>query len=598
MADNEVDIELVIKKQIAAAQLRDVKRDLETLLDGIGQGATRNRPKVRTISDEFKTIGVNIGRATVGMIGFQSAAAGIQTIIQAVRRELEIIKELQTTATEKTVPYGDRIADIGLTLPATSDISLEEINKRILASKVGNKNAMAEAVKSSINAGLALPVSERVDTALEVGEAFPFYARSDEETFKSLVEAVVQTKGMFGGSTQQQAGMLLAGASAARSTDMEMFAKNLSGIQVSLEPRGYTQEESLALVAAMGTRMVDPEGTTTFTNTLKLTEQLEEQFAKRRQKYPQLRGMRGGDQMAFMATDDPIAQDIRAELLGVMMQGATSEQERRDLRLIAQGKFEGKAKGKHAGMEFIQPPGSTADKPGGVRYLYRQALEEIPDDLNAAGKLYADKKSLLEGTSILDPGRTATSSESLINQFDIDSGRAQKAEILELMEKVNSRRAWGSIIPGSAVYAGMEGYVRRWASEYVDNEELANSQIKKVENQMRSLELWELHSMSWFPGSVVGQPSGRIPKPGPITSPNRFNQAEADYGEKWLDENQDFLIQNMGEKNADVYEMLRSTREILIQIRDQSGPNAQPSKVEIVGGDTNEPPGANVLNRD
>ncbi len=224
---------------------------------------------------------VRVGEFTASLAGMGSALASVQTLIAAVRAEVEIWRQRNASAADAQTSAAQAemllIQAMGTTEPgADPQQALARISR--LSAETGIPYPqLARVFAAGLQAkGGAQSVEDVMDTTAYVAHMGRFMPPDE---LNPLVTATMKLRGIFGGSPEEVFGVLQGITEASGVESMSKASQNLIPTVVSLAQTGLNKDSLEfygALTTTMGNLMGDPHGRRSATATLSLYKQLDE----------------------------------------------------------------------------------------------------------------------------------------------------------------------------------------------------------------------------------------------------------------------------------------------------------------------------------
>ncbi len=441
MVKNNADVELVTHVKRSLAALDEYERSFKAMFDKMDRTMKRTEKTVKTTGQKFAGWGKSLGKSIMGMAGFLTIMQTVRTVAQLITKELEAQAELNRKARERTIGFVPAMEKVRMQLPASSNISFQEIKKQIISSDVPDKPGLAGVVLGAISSSGSDDQRSVVKTAIRTAEARPALMANDPEAVSEIAEAIVVNQRVWGGSFEEQFGFLHRAASAARTKDMSKFGKYISGGAALMKPRGYTQKEAFQLMAAFGTAVNDSDGTVTATNVLSMVLQMEEEAVKG--------GIKDRGMSLLKRLQDP--NDAKAVPIAKKLQGAFYESASADEKAAAKemmsgdpAKWRGRQKAKPVFIALLQP-GDVGAGEGGVKDLLKATEKLIPTRQEAAAAFRQDMAERAK-----DPYWQAFKIDNAIkneeSQNELNPTRSVRATYLDSIQGLHERAGgWSTV---------------------------------------------------------------------------------------------------------------------------------------------------------
>lgn len=365
----QADVDLIVHMQSAMTALAAFEGRMKRMFDTIERSAKGVGNSTQTANDGFQNWIVSLGKIAATSFSLIAIYKSVEVIVSAIRREMDATIQTAQKAKQSQSTFNEALADVHYTLTPDSDISIDQIRERILNSPSPFKDAIARSARTAISADLESPISERLDTVLQIADIRGELLRSNPEEFNALVESVILARRAYGGTVREQVGSMQTAASVARPISIGHFAQHLGGTMPIMKQFGFNQDDALAFVSALSVAMNDRTGETTRTNAYTFVAQLEEELKSRGIM------IQGGDMLDYLAGNEAGAQEVRMKLASYLRSGLTP-QELEELQAAEQDpKIEGRARGKVALIQMLEPGGAKG--PEHMQTLFALAREKV-----------------------------------------------------------------------------------------------------------------------------------------------------------------------------------------------------------------------------
>ncbi len=218
-------------------------------------------------------------QALTAFTGIGSVIGGIAAICAVVRAEYDNLLQRQKTAADKQIDTAGAqrlaIMNLGTDKTYSADKLSQEIGGMSGLTGVSQKDLYA-ATASSLSARGNLSVKDSLDAVQTAATLIP----DDPGGLSTLAGSLLDLQKKSGGSSKQNAGMMIGGMQASRVVNMQSYAKNVIPAVFQLQDFGDTQQESMALMATLTQSMGDVEGSTAGTASIQLAKQLQQALPK------------------------------------------------------------------------------------------------------------------------------------------------------------------------------------------------------------------------------------------------------------------------------------------------------------------------------
>lgn len=375
------DVEMHVHQASALAAIEALGNRIDRMMEGTTRGTRRQTKAAEETTSELDKWAQKIQKTITSSLTLAGVFTGVHKVIELARMELDAVLQKAQAARDMQLPLNEQMEAINTNLPPETDMSLDDIYKAIMQSPAKDKASLARAIKSTISAGLTEPVSDRVEAALKAVEFAPGLLSSDPEEFRSLVEAAMVAKRAHPGPVEEKIGAMFNAASAARPTTIGQFSRTIGGLVPMLKQFGFTEKEALAFGSSMSIAMNDTTGETSATNSYIFLSQMVTELGKIGRQ-----DLKGQKMLDFLKSNDPAANDLRNRMVSFLQSDLTPE-EAADL---AAGKLDpkihGKARGKVAVMQWMDPEGVPRGQEH-IQSLFAAAMQNIKTGPEAAAWL-------------------------------------------------------------------------------------------------------------------------------------------------------------------------------------------------------------------
>ena len=439
MTKPTADVRLAVSQASAGNAMKAFENRFKSMMGSMEASVKKQSIATKAVSKDVDSWGTNMAKV-VGSAGAMYAAfSGIRSMVSLVRQEYAQLLETQNKAKETQLSFNDAMEDVRFTLPADAPPGTHsKIRQMIVNSDAPDKTALANAVRGTMSAGLTEDPLDRTQVAVKVAELMPHLRGAKADQLQALSESVMISRRVYGGTVEEQLGTMIAGASAARITDIGKYSRYIAGAQPALAELGYSQKGALSLLAAYSNVANDAMGETSGTNVVLFASQLHEEARKRGEMKIQ-----GDDLLKFVSSPtEKMAKDIRLDLAAYLERDLTQEEA---LDLAAQNahpNLRGKSKGKIGGFQFLQADtGEFGD--GHIRSQYEKAREVIVTGKAAAADLDRRLRVRDEDPAYLI-SRFDHANEDFTQRRELDPNVAMRAAVIEGIKDLHLKtRGWG-----------------------------------------------------------------------------------------------------------------------------------------------------------
>lgn len=443
------DVEMHLHQRSAIAAMAAFENRFKSMMQSM-EGDIKSQGKhTKDVADGFDKWVQNLKKSVIQAGSLLVTFGTVRKVVDLIRMDIDAAVQSAEKAKDKQLTFAEAMADIHFTLPATSTMTADDIQKRIMSSTSPYKEAMANAVRGAISAGLTEDVEDRAETALRISELRPDLARSKPEQLQALVEAVMIGRRAYGGTVEEQLGSMLTAASAARTTDIGAFSENIGGIMPILKQFGFNQRDALAFGASLSQAMNDPSGETTRTNAYTFVAQLREELSARGRQ-----DIVGGDMFRFISDpNNEMGREIRNKLAG-FLQAGLSQQETEELAAIqADPKIEGRARGKVALIQMLDAAGEKG--PEHLQSMYATAQQEVLTG-DAAGRFVEKRVQDLKSQSWYQTFLAQMAADAFLNQAALIPEKGLRGVATSTMKDVDPAmdNSWVANMPRRWLFEG------------------------------------------------------------------------------------------------------------------------------------------------
>lgn len=283
MPGRKVVIELDVQDAAAVAAWLRAKNSVVAYEQAIGRTTKRSKQAAATTGQMLSTAAMGIGRATMQMVGFGSALAGIYTVVQVLRAEYENMVQKQQKAGDVRLRFEQAIAsNIANVLPtglfAQGELKSEalRIGRDTGTSPIRAASLVGSAVTS---AGISAenPAEKRfaIDAAIATARYGP---ELDQVSAEELAGVAASQAKVFETTPRKAIGFLEKVRAQSNIRDQGNFIRNMAPGFSALEKLGFNEAEAGALMATISQRAGDTTGELTITSSLALGKALFERF--------------------------------------------------------------------------------------------------------------------------------------------------------------------------------------------------------------------------------------------------------------------------------------------------------------------------------
>lgn len=390
MGSPTADVRLNIAANSAAAQFDMMAARAKRMTSQMKAGTDSVGKSSKKAGSEFGKWAGGIGKAIGSMALMVVAFKGVQTVVEAIGDEFQKMIDLSNNAKDRQVPYQQRLRTMLFqSIPADvqdKEAVIAEIDRRIKGSSVRDKSALAAIVQKTISTMGTMPIMDRVDFGLAMGEARRDMIGGEDqsalEAFAGVAGAAHMRLAGEGSTPNAQLGLMQKTITASAVSDMNSFAQNLAPtINKLVNSFGLNQVEAAAVVSGFSTALDDLSGELTGTaamNSMKVFREAQQRF-----------GIKPGkdegffEQQSFMRGSDPKAKSARKWMLGQFESGIPDltdfERENMSQAMLNKAftpRVPGRAKTKFTQMQMVQPLGA-ADYEGSLNQLMKDVLPQL-----------------------------------------------------------------------------------------------------------------------------------------------------------------------------------------------------------------------------
>jgi len=271
MAKQSADVKLTVSQRAAVAALDHFQRRFDSMTKKMASATKRTARSTKETSDNIGKLPGQFVKAAAGCWAFNKALQYGSTMSSQIVAKLEESARIVLEANESKVGYQEYLMQGAQIIPKTSNLNVDQIDKRIRNARTSSPKNVARAFMAAVSATSEMPVDQRLQTTIETAKMRPDLLKSFPDAFEELVKAIVQSRAMIkdvNNTTYAQAGLINLGQSASKVTDPRLFAQNIVPLGFQMQNYGVNQGEAFALASAVGQKSGDTEGAITTTGIL------------------------------------------------------------------------------------------------------------------------------------------------------------------------------------------------------------------------------------------------------------------------------------------------------------------------------------------
>ena len=465
------DAAFVQKMVTARAEAMKLGYSVE-LLDSKGKKAGQS------LGNMLGGVATNLGRTAAQFAGVGSAIAAIASAAALIRTEYEQIKQRRSEAAGTHLRLADSEAQLLQALgsqPGSMQLKTATAFLQKAAATHGTDLATVYRAAAGALSGRGSDISE-LEALQSVSAAAGVSSPTVTETdLLSMASGIQELRKGFGGTAEQQAGMMLAMGAIHRSPDIASMTQHALPVVANVGRQfGMSEQESMTALSVLSNIAGDTEGRMSATQ----FQQMAEQVFRSTHNVKSLKGKGFDERLQFIAEGtSKEAEMIRTRLFGSLSDKYAGEDRklRRDMERSKRAgfdiaEFHGEAKTKLAALSFLD-----VNSPIGGYRKYRESMAagEIPSTLEGGGVAYEAKRKQLKESEVQQAARMAGSIKAMTEQTQLaNPGEAFRGVLIEKLPEM--LRAMGQ----SGVVSKIQGIVRNLrggasaeeAYQEVDNE--------------------------------------------------------------------------------------------------------------------------------
>eukprot|EP00913_Durusdinium_trenchii_P028459 g26687.t1 len=242
---------------------------------GYGNSARAANRKAMQESDRAAS---SIGRMVQTFAGIGAVTKGIQVIVAQVRRELEMLKQVQKEAQEKHLEFGPAVAQAFRN--SGGAFTPEEFNKRVLDLTSQLKSADPTAVANTLGSAISSigPTNKKeLELAFSATRAaHDFAPLQSGETAKQLAGVGGKIAKVLNTTPERGIGLIQSTGNLANITELEPLVKNIGPTLLNLTQFGFSAKESSGFLSALTQGIGDQTGEISATAAVNFAKSLRE----------------------------------------------------------------------------------------------------------------------------------------------------------------------------------------------------------------------------------------------------------------------------------------------------------------------------------
>lgn len=278
MADNDIRITFLAQQTDLLAALTKQATELNKLSTKWSEVKTKADEAGKSQGDAIENGLADMGRFAGSLAGVGSAAAGVLTVVSALKAEYADLVSRQKAAATEQLSLAQKQAEAIRNLGQDKTIkSGDDLQTRIR--QMSERTGLSETVLTGVTSGALSARGElSADKALAAVEAAATLAPDLGES--GLTESAMGAMGLIrrGASPKEALGFLLSIGKTSPIKSLENTMKNVAPAINRVAGFGGSSAESGALVSALATGMEDRTGEESGTAAVRLAEQLAERL--------------------------------------------------------------------------------------------------------------------------------------------------------------------------------------------------------------------------------------------------------------------------------------------------------------------------------
>lgn len=414
----------------------------------------------QTLGDMLGGVTANLGKAALGFAGVGSAIAGVATAARLIMAEYEQMKSRRTEAAGAHIRLADSEAQLLQALgSAPGSMQLSTATKflqQVAKQKGTDLNTLYTAAAGALS-GRGTDITEQQSLESVRAAAGVSASTVNQTDLLSMASGIQELRKAFGGTAEQQAGMMLAMGAIHRSPDIASMTQHALPVVANAGRQfGMSEQQSMTALSVLSNLSGDQEGRMSATQFQQMAEQV---FTSTR-GVKSLVGKGFDERLSFIAEGkSKEAENIRVRLFGALSnmfagddRGLRRAMEKSKRAGFDINEFHGEAKTKLAALSFLD-----VNSPIGGYRKYRESMAagEIPGDLAGGQASYEAKQRQLAGSNVQQAAMLQGSLRAATEQAQLaNPGEAFRGVLMEQMPTL--LRAMGQ----SSLAAKVEGLGR------------------------------------------------------------------------------------------------------------------------------------------